>query len=150
MMSEFRGTIHHSHYRVYYEDTDAGGVVYYANYLKFAERARTDALRALGIHQSNLWEKEHIGFVVTGCHLRFKGSARLDDELRVETQLKELKKVRMSMRQIIYRDTALLVELEVDIACVDRHFKPARIPDAIVQALSGQMLDTYSGEESYG
>lgn len=140
MMSEFLGTTHHAHYRVYYEDTDAGGVVYYANYLKFAERARSDALRVLNIHQAKLWETHGLGFVVSGCNLRFRGAARLDDEIHVETQLKSLQKVRMSMRQIISRDTVVLVELDVEIACVDQTLKPVRIPDFIAQTVSAKML----------
>ncbi len=75
--------MHISKYRIYYEDTDAGGVVYYANYLKFFERGRTEYIRSLGISQMNLREKEGIGFVVKTCEIDYKSSAKLDDLIRV-------------------------------------------------------------------
>jgi acyl-CoA thioester hydrolase len=116
--------------RVYYEDTDAGGVVYYANYLKFAERARSEWLRQLGINQQELRTKEGLGFVVTHATIDFKQPARLDDEITIETRLHHLSKARMSMRQTLRRNDAVLVEMTVEIACV-RGSKPARIPEEI-------------------
>ena len=88
--------------RVYYEDTDAGGVVYYANYLKFAERARTEWLRAVGLHQSELARDDGVLFMVRRCTMDFLASARLDDALRVQSHLKEMGKVRMTMQQSIF------------------------------------------------
>lgn len=121
--------------RVYYEDTDAGGVVYYANYLKYAERARTEWLRSLGIHQQQLWEKEGVGFVVTHADIRFKQPAKLEDEITIETRLHHIGKARMSMRQTLRRKDAVLVEMAVEIACV-RGGKPMRIPEKITRLLA--------------
>jgi acyl-CoA thioester hydrolase len=127
--------MHHFTTRVYYEDTDAGGVVYYANYLKFAERARTEWLRHLGIHQRELLENEGVAFVVTHADMRFKQPARLEDEITIETHLHALGKARMSMRQMLRRNGTALVEMTVEIACV-RAGKPARIPHAVAALLS--------------
>ena len=121
--------------RVYYEDTDAGGVVYYANYLKFAERARSEWLRKLGVNQQELRMKEGLGFVVTHATIDFKMPARLDDEIIIETRLHRLSKARMSMRQTLRRNDAVLVEMTVEIACV-RGAKPARIPEEITDLLT--------------
>ena len=122
--------------RVYYEDTDAGGVVYYANYLKFAERARTEWLRTLGISQEAVLREQGVGFVVTRAEIAYKKPARLDDLLWVETHLQEIRKVRMSMRQFIRVDDVLVAELSVDIACVDGSFAPARIEGKLREALT--------------
>jgi len=117
--------------RVYYEDTDAGGIVYYANYLKFAERARTEWLRRLGINQSQLTKEYGIYFVVRKVESDFPGSARLDDLLTIETHLQEATKVRMRMQQIIKRDAKTLVELNTMLACINTEGKVAKIPEAI-------------------
>ncbi len=122
-------------YRVYYEDTDAGGIVYYANYLKFAERARTDALRELGFHQSHLREMQGLAFVVTRVEIDYHRPARLDDVITVQTLLRHVRKVRMSMQQRIYRETELLAELVVALAAIDATGRPFTIPEAIVDAL---------------
>lgn len=127
--------------RVYYEDTDAGGIVYYANYLKFAERARTEALRAIGVNQSELMANDGLAFVVTRIEVDYIASARLDDEIEIETQLCDLKKVRMTMKQQINKDGKSLVTLMVHLACVNEMHKPARIPDMIVKALTTYMTN---------
>lgn len=124
-----------STYRVYYEDTDAGGIVYYANYLKFAERARTDALRELGFHQSHLRETQGLAFVVTRVEIDYHRPARLDDVITVQTLLRHVRKVRMSMQQRIYRETELLAELVVALAAIDATGRPVTIPEAIADAL---------------
>jgi acyl-CoA thioester hydrolase len=121
---------------VYYEDTDAGGVVYYANYLRFAERARTEALRALGIKQSLLQAESGLFFVVTRCEVDFIRPARLDDQLVVETQLIALQKVRMSMAQIIRCKDTTLVKLVVNLAMINKQGKPERFPDHLVHILT--------------
>ncbi len=115
--------------RIYWEDTDAGGIVYYANYLKFAERARTEMLRSHGIDQTSLREQYGVAIVVRHCAVEFLAPARLDDTLSVETMLQSLGKVRMTMQQVIYRDGQELVRIEVELACVDSDMKPARMPD---------------------
>lgn len=116
---------------VYYEDTDAGGVVYYANYLKFAERARTEWLRSLGVNQSALWENEGLGFVVKRCALELHKPAKLDDHLSIETHLHEVRRASMTMQQKVRRGEVLLAELVVTIACVNAAFKPVRMPEII-------------------
>lgn len=122
--------------RVYYEDTDAAGVVYYANYLKFAERARTEWLRQAGIEQQAMLEETGRGFVVSRAEVAYRRPARLDDLLWVETRLQELGKVRMSMRQLIRANDTLCAELSVEIACVDRAFAPARIEGALRESIA--------------
>src|SRR5579872_1943212 len=96
-------TTHSFPVRVYYEDTDAGGIVYYANYLKFAERARTEALRLAGFDQSELKHEQKIAFVVRRCECDFLKPAFLDDLLTIETRLNDISKVSMRMRQTIRR-----------------------------------------------
>lgn len=122
--------------RVYYEDTDAGGVVYYANYLKFAERARTEMLRDSGISQQELWEREGIGFAVRHCVADYKKPARLDDLLTIETEVAETGKASITMQQRIKRSEELLVTLSVRLACIDNNFRPAALPESVRQALA--------------
>lgn len=125
--------------RVYYEDTDAGGVVYYANYLKFAERARTEMLRAAGISQTRLREEEGVLFVVGDVHIRYRAPARLDDELVVESEVTEVAGVRFTMAQRVLRQETLLAELIVQIIAVKPgdgdSMRPCRIPESVMKAL---------------
>lgn len=119
-------------YRVYYEDTDAGGVVYYANYLKFAERARTDYLRARGIEQTALQKEEGLVFVVHRVEATFHKPAKLDDLLDVSVEVKELKGATIHMEQAILRGAEKLCSVKVEVICVQAAgFKPARIPEAL-------------------
>jgi acyl-CoA thioester hydrolase len=133
--SHFKNGAFLTSFRVYYEDTDAAGIVYYANYLKYAERARTDALRACGIHQSTWLENEGLGFVVRSINVDYHSPACLDDIIIVETCLQKFERVRMSMTQSIMREERVLVSMQVEIAMVNRDRKPARIPEAILDAL---------------
>ena len=121
--------------RVYYEDTDAAGIVYYANYLKFAERARTEALRLAGIDQSDLLEGDKIGFVVRRCVVDFLKPARLDDLLTIETELNDISKASAMMHQTVRRGKDKLVTLEVKLAVVDDSGKPVRLPGEVHKAL---------------
>lgn len=123
--------------RVYYEDTDAAGVVYYANYLKFAERARTEWLRSHGFDQSLLWEQKGVGFVVRRCEISYIRPGRLDDLITVKTSLQEAGKARMKLAQQCFRGEDLLVEMEVEIACVDKNFRATRIPGDMIDKLKG-------------
>ncbi len=138
----FKDGMHVTAYPVYYEDTDAAGVVYYANYLKFAERARTDALRAMGISQAALLAGDGLGFVVKRVTVDYKQSARLDDVITVQTRLRERKKVRMTMEQRILRKDTLLTDLVVDIAMIDHHFTLVRIPGDIADTLDKYLTVT--------
>lgn len=121
--------------RVYYEDTDAAGIVYYANYLKFAERARTEALRSAGIDQSDLMRKHIIGFVVRRCVCDFLKPAMLDDLLTIETRLHDIGKVSLDMRQTIYRGNETLVTFEVKLAIVGNNMKLAKLPEFVRKAM---------------
>ena len=122
--------------RVYWEDTDAGGIVFYANYLKFFERARTEWLRALGVHQQDLREAEGAIFVVAETALRYHAPARLDDALDVTVALLERGSASMRLRQQAWRAGTLLAEGDIRIGCVDHGtLRPRRIPSVITQAL---------------
>jgi acyl-CoA thioester hydrolase len=122
--------------RVYWEDTDAGGVVYYANYLKFMERARSEWLRHLGIEQPALAEQDGLVFVVRHVEVDYLKPARFDDALDVVCSLAELNKASLAMAQRIERDGDPLVTARVKIACVTREqFRPAKIPPHIQQRL---------------
>lgn len=125
--------IHRFPVRVYYEDTDAAGVVFYANYLKFAERARTDLLRIVGIEQSRLVERESLIFVVSRCAADFLRPARLDDDLEVRTRVVGVKAASLQAEQTVWRDDDELVRMDVRIACVQHGGagRPARIPEEI-------------------
>ena len=122
---------HTTSFRIYYEDTDSGGVVYYANYLKFAERARTELLRTKNIHQSTLANDSGILFVVKRANLELFAPARLDDMLEITTHIKELSGASINMIQAITRDGMKIAEVDVLVVCINQNFKPSRIPDSI-------------------
>jgi len=105
--------------RVYWEDTDGGGIVYYANYLKFAERARTEWLRALGHEQTALHEKEGVLFVVRECNARFRAPVRLDDLLEVSVTVEKATRHKLQLRQMITRGGTACVELAVELVAVN-------------------------------
>jgi acyl-CoA thioester hydrolase len=125
---EMRGHVHVLPLRVYYEDTDAGGIVYYANYLKFAERGRTEFLRTLGIAQQRLRDETGLQFVMHEGEVKYKKPARLDDILSVETTLADLGAASVTMRQTIRRGAEELVCFTAHVACTDTHGKPMRMP----------------------
>ncbi|MCX7163440.1 MAG: tol-pal system-associated acyl-CoA thioesterase [Betaproteobacteria bacterium] len=104
--------------RVYYEDTDAAGIVYYANYLRFLERGRTEWLRALG-HDQNMLMKEGIAFAVRSVSAEFLKPARLDDQLSVETSVASLGRAQLTFAQRILRDNELLLDAKIRVACID-------------------------------
>ena len=122
--------------RVYWEDTDAGGVVFYANYLKFFERARTEWLRASGFGQQAMVEVTGVMFIVADARVRYLRPARLDDLLTINVQPTELGRARFVLQQQCWRGDELLCEGTVKIACVDRGtFRPCRIPTDITERL---------------
>jgi acyl-CoA thioester hydrolase len=125
-------TAHFFNLRVYWEDTDAGGLVYHANYLKFAERARTEMLRHLGIEQDRLRGETGLMFVVRRLVAEFLQPARLDDELAVATQLKHLGGASLDLDQEVRRADNALVRLALRIACIGQDGRPSRLPDDIV------------------
>jgi acyl-CoA thioester hydrolase len=122
--------------RVYWEDTDAGGIVYYANYLKFFERARTEWLRSLGLEQHRLREATGGIFVVGETSVRFHRAARLDDELLVTAGVEQLGRASLVIAQQAFCTGALLCEGTIRIGWVEAALlKPARIPPTILEAL---------------
>ena len=122
--------------RVYYEDTDAGGIVYYANYLKFAERARTELLRRTGWQQSELLRDRGIGFTVRSCRADYLAPARLDDLLEVHSTVNEVLGASMRLSQQVRRGDRLLCDLRFRIAAMNREGRPARIPKDVRRALA--------------
>ncbi|MFL6626460.1 MAG: tol-pal system-associated acyl-CoA thioesterase [Burkholderiaceae bacterium] len=127
----FRHTV-----RVYWEDTDAGGIVFYANYLKFFERARTEWLRALGHSQQEMVDTTGCMFVVQDTHVRYLRPARLDDLLVVTVDVTERGKASLRIRQQAWCADRLLAEGEIRIGCVERaSMKPSRIPGPILEAI---------------
>ena len=123
--------------RVYWEDTDAGGVVFYANYLKFFERARTEWLRALGFGQQALRERTGALFVVTDTRVRYLAPARLDDLIEVTVNLRAGGKASMTLVQEAWRGDTLLAEGEIRIGCVDEGtFRPRRIPTELMNTIA--------------
>ena len=117
--------------KVYYEDTDAGGVVYYANYLKYLERARTEALSTIGL--SNLQIKDKFGsqIIVKSCNIEYKKSAQLEDELKIRSFVKSVTKTSFYMNQIITNDETTIVEAQVHLVFVNEKGKPVKVPEII-------------------
>ena len=136
------GDIHVWPIRVYFEDTDAGGVVYHGNYLKFAERARTELMRAGGFDHSGLAKEHGVLIVVRDCTMEFIAPARLDDALEVRSRITTIGGASLSIRQEVFRPMPetggdrLLVRVDLRLACIDREFRPARLPPALKRALS--------------
>lgn len=123
--------------RVYYEDTDAGGVVFYANYLKYMERARTEWLRVLGFEQRRVAAEEDALFAVVKVTLNYRQPARLDDLLEVGAKVTEMGRSSIVFEQFVRRtaDGATLAEGEVRVACLTNAFRPRSIPEAIRKSL---------------
>lgn len=131
---------HQSCFRVYYEDTDAGGIVYHARYLAFAERARAEALRSLGMEVGALVEKENLAFIVRGINVRYHAPLRLDEKFCVETSLLEMKASSLTLRQKVvklsHEAQELSVMLEVELVCIRMSkMKPIRIPTEYRESL---------------
>lgn len=122
--------------RVYYEDTDAGGIVYYANYLKFAERARTEMLREAGFHHTAMMQDDGIVMAVRRCAAEYFKPAKLDDQLAVSTSVAGLGAATIELDQSIRRGADELCRVTVTIACVGRDGRPVRLPASLRQVLS--------------
>lgn len=136
------GRVHRLPLRIYYEDTDAGGIVYHANYLRYAERARTEMLRDLGYDQVALLRDPGIGFAVRSCTVDFVAPARLDDRLEVATRLLSIGGATLEAEQRVERGGQLLVRILVRLACIGAGVRPARLPAALRQALQGLIHPT--------
>lgn len=127
--------MHRQTIRVYFEDTDAAGIVYYANYLKFAERARTDMLRDLGISHAEMMKRDGLVLVVRRCEIDYLKPARLDDLLTVETAAAKLGGASVELLQRVLRAGEVLAELKVLVVCIGKAGRPARIPEYVRGAM---------------
>ena len=129
--------------KVYYEDTDAGGIVYYANYFKFTERGRTELLRDLGVSQSEILKKYDIKFIVHSVSMKYINPAFLDDQLTVETKINNLKKASVDFNQNIYKvlnnKKIDIVKSKCRIVCINSNQKINAIPDLILKKFSEEV-----------
>ena len=114
--------------KVYYEDTDAGGVVYYANYLKFLERARSEAIYSLGFTNSDLLERDGILLIVKSCNIQYKSPAKFEDKLDIVSEVTSFTKTSFILNQEILRDNKLISEADIHIVAVDKNGKPSKLP----------------------
>lgn len=128
------GKSHHFECRIYYEDTDAGGIVYYANYLKFIERARTEWMREIGFESSVSLERGQ-GFVVAGLKIDYRASAKLDDLIIIKSKVIDRSPLKIVMSQNIYKDEVLLTEVQITLVMVDLNGKPVKIPFELQERL---------------
>ena len=117
--------------KVYYEDTDSGGVVYYANYLKYLERARTEALFSIGFSNKKIQDQFNSLIIVKSCNIEYKKSAHLEDELKIRSFVKSITKTSFFMNQIITKGEDVIVEAQVHLVFVNKESKPVKIPNEI-------------------
>jgi len=128
--------------KVYYEDTDAGGVVYYANYLKYLERARTEALAKIGLSNLQIKEKFNALIVVKSCNIEYKKSAHLEDQLSIRSFIKSVTKTSLFMNQFISKNEILIVEAQVHLVFVNEKGKPVKVPDIIFDNFKPYFCDS--------
>ena len=118
--------------KVYYEDTDAGGVVYYANYLKYLERARTEALSTIGLSNTKIKNDFGALIIVKSCNIEYKKSAYLEDNLQIKSFVESKSKTSFIMSQSIFKDEELIVEAKIRLVFINEKFKPVKIPEKIL------------------
>ena len=128
--------------KVYYEDTDSGGVVYYANYLKYLERARTESLFSIGFSNKKIQDQFNSLIIVKSCSIEYKKSAFLEDELTVRSFVKSITKTSFFMNQIISKKDNVIVEAQVHLVFVNKDGKPIKIPDDIYSKFKPYFCDT--------
>jgi acyl-CoA thioester hydrolase len=135
-MGWWEADVHVLPLRVYYEDTDAGGIVYHASYLRFLERARTEMLRSLGLRHGALWVGGGVpvAFAVRACSIDFLRPARLDDVLDIRTQIEEMRGASIALCQAVVRRTEEIARAMVRVACIDAEGRPRRLPRAVREA----------------
>ena len=121
--------------KIYYEDTDAGGVVYYANYLKFLERARSEAIYSLGYTNSSILERFGVLLIVKSCNIEYKKPARLEDTLEIISEIKSFTKTSFLMKQSILRNNEIISDAEIHLVSVDKNGKPSKIPEDLKKKL---------------
>ena len=125
--------------RIYYEDTDSGGVVYHANYLKFAERARTEMLRKINIQQNKLKLNNDIQFIVKKLNIEYNKPAKLDDLLKIESSILKLAAAKIIMKQIMYKKNYLIATINLTLGSVNSDGKPTRLPLEIFNKLKSNI-----------
>ena len=128
--------------KVYYEGTDSGGVVYYANYLKFLERARTEALFSIGYSNNKIQQDFNSLIIVKSCNIEYKKSAYLEDELTIRSFVKSITKTSFFMNQIITRNNEVIVEAQIHLVFVNKDGKPIKIPDQIYSKFKPYFCDS--------
>jgi acyl-CoA thioester hydrolase len=120
---------------IYYEDTDAGGVVYYANYLKFLERARSEAIYSLGYTNSSILERFGVLLIVKSCNIEYRKPARFEDTLEIISEIKSFTKTSFLMKQSILRNNEIISDAEIHLVSVDKNGKPSKIPGDLKKKL---------------
>ena len=128
--------------KVYYEDTDSGGVVYYANYLKFLERARTEALYSIGYSNQKIRDKFESLIIVKSCNIEYRKPARLEEELLVRSFVKSITKTSFFMNQIITKNKDIIAKAQVHLVFINNKGKPIKIPDEIYSKFKPYFCDT--------
>ena len=128
--------------KVYYEDTDSGGVVYYANYLRFLERARTEALFSIGYSNQKIREKFNSIIIVRSCNIEYKKTAHLEEELKIRSFVKSISKTSFFMNQIITRNDDEIVNAQIHLVFINESGKPMRIPEEIYLKFKPYFCDT--------
>jgi len=128
--------------KVYYEDTDAGGVVYYANYLKYLERARTEALFSIGYSNKKIQDQFNSLIIVKSCNIEYKKSAHLEDELKIRSFVKSITKTSFFMNQIITKGEDIIIEAQVHLVFINKESKPVKIPEEIYSKFKPYFCDT--------
>ena len=126
--------------KIYYEDTDSGGVVYYANYLKYFERARTEALLAIGLSNLKIKDEFNSLIIVKSCNIEYKKSAYLEDNLTIKSFISSLSKTSFVMDQSIYRDDLLIVDAKIHLVFVNTLSKPTKIPEIVLNSFEPYIL----------
>ena len=122
-------------FKIYYEDTDSGGVVYYANYLKFFERARSEAIYSMKLSNKILLNNYGILIIVKSCNIKYIRPAKLEDKLKIKSIVKSITKTSFIMNQFIYREKELITEADIHLVSVDQSGKPKKIPEILYKKL---------------
>ena len=121
--------------KIYYEDTDSGGVVYYANYLKYLERARSEAIYSLGLTNTKLQKDHGSLIIVKSCNIEYKKPAKLEDQLEIKSSIISMSNTSFKMKQRAFRDQELITDCEIHLVIVDRTGKPSKIPNILKNKL---------------
>ena len=131
---------HQMSIRIYFEDTDSGGIVYYANYLKYAERARAELLRSLGIESGQMMHEFGIGLAVRSCNAEYLKPAVLDDEVILQTELQKVGGASIKLRQIVLRGGDELTKMDIKLGCINfKSGRPVSLPKKLRNVLNTQM-----------